>query len=119
MWASSPNSKAEKAYLMNNPEINVGIDTSSKKLDIYVRPIGQFFSVSNDTQGVKEAVKTIQSLKPSRVLIESTGRLELTFVCAAHKAGLPLVICNPSQVRQFAKAADYFKYDGKKQYLLG
>ena len=39
------------------------------------------------------------------MLIESTGRLELTFVCAAHKAGLPLVICNPSQVRQFAKAA--------------
>lgn len=90
---------------MNHTEINVGIDTSSQQLDIYVRPTGHFFSVSNDTQGVKEAVKTIQQLKPSRVLIESTGRLELTFVCAAHKAGLPLVICNPSQVRQFAKAA--------------
>ena len=90
---------------MNNPEINVGIDTSSKQLDIYVRPNGQFFSVSNDTQGVKTAVKQIQQLKPSRVLIESTGRLELPFVCAAHKAGLPLVVCNPGQVRQFAKAS--------------
>ena len=90
---------------MNSPEINVGIDTSSKQLDIYVRPNGQFFSVSNDTQGVKTAVKQIQQLKPSRVLIESTGRLELPFVCAAHKAGLPLVVCNPGQVRQFAKAS--------------
>ena len=90
---------------MNNPEINVGIDTSSKQLDIYVRPNGQFFSVSNDTQGVKTAVKQIQQLKPSRVLIESTGRLELPFVCAAHKAGLPLVVCNPGQVRQFSKAS--------------
>ncbi len=90
---------------MNNPEINVGIDTSSQQLDIYVRPTGQFFSVDNDPAGIKEAVKQLQSLKPTRVLIESTGRLELEFVCNAHKAGLPVVICNPGQVRHFAKAA--------------
>ena len=90
---------------MNNPEINVGIDTSSQQLDIYVRPTGQFFSVANDASGIKDAVKQLQLLKPTRVLIESTGRLELEFVCSAHKAGLPVVICNPGQVRHFAKAA--------------
>jgi len=90
---------------MNSQEINVGIDTSSKQLDIYVRPIGHFFSVSNDVKGVKEAIKTLQPFKPKRVLIESTGRLELDFVCIAHKAGLPIVVCNPGQVRNFAKAA--------------
>lgn len=89
---------------MNSSEINVGIDMSSKQLDIYVRPTGQYFSVSNDDLGIKEAVKTIQRLKPTRVLIESTGRLELTFVCAAHKAGLPMVVCNPGRVRHFAKS---------------
>lgn len=104
MWASSPNSKAEIAYLMNTQEINVGIDTSSKQLDIYVRPTGQFFSVNNDTQGIKDLIKQLQAVKPSRVLIESTGRLELGFVCAAHKAGLPIVVCNPGHVRDFAKA---------------
>jgi len=105
MWAPSPNSKAEIAYLMNNTEINVGIDTSTKQLDIYVRPNDHFFSVSNNKEGIKEAIKQLQPLKPTRVLIESTGRLELEFVIAAHKAGLPLVVCNPGQVRQFAKAA--------------
>lgn len=105
MWASSPNSKAEIAYLMNKIEINVGIDTSSTQLDIYVRPTDDFFSVPNNKEGVKQAVKKLQAFKPERVLIESTGRLELEFVCAAHKAGLPIVVCNPSQVRQFAKAA--------------
>ena len=105
MWASSPNSKAEIAYLMNTSEINVGIDTSSTQLDIYVRPSGQFFSVNNDASGIKDAVKQLQALKPKRVLIESTGRLELGFVCVAHKAGLPMVVCNPGQVRMFAKAA--------------
>ena len=89
---------------MNSSEINVGIDTSSKQLDIYVRPLGQYFSVNNDEVGIKEAVKTLQALKPTRVLIESTGRLELPFVCAAHKAGLPMVVCNPARVRHFAKS---------------
>ncbi|WP_444909085.1 IS110 family transposase [Microbulbifer sp. TRSA005] len=90
---------------MEPQEINVGIDTSSKQLDIYVRPTGHFFSVANDKNGIKEAIKKLQPLKPQRVLIESTGRLELEFVCAAHKAGLPIVVCNPSQVRNFAKSA--------------
>ncbi|WP_445356225.1 transposase [Microbulbifer sp. EKSA008] len=90
---------------MEPQEINVGIDTSSKQLDIYVRPTGQFFSVANDKNGIKDAIKQLQPLKPQRVLIESTGRLELEFVCAADKAGLPIVVCNPSQIRSFAKSA--------------
>lgn len=90
---------------MNTQEINVGIDTSSKQLDIYVRPTDHFFSVNNDTQGIKQAIKQIQTFKPTRVLIESTGRLELDFVIAAHKAGLPIVVCNPGNVRNFAKSA--------------
>lgn len=89
---------------MNTQEINVGIDTSSTQLDIYVRPNGHFFSVANDKDGIKKAIKEIQPFKPSRVLIESTGRLELEFVIAANKAGLPVVICNPGHVRSFAKS---------------
>jgi len=90
---------------MNTNEINVGIDTSSKQLDIYVRPSGHFFNVHINIQGIKDAVKHIQALKATRVLIESTGRLELEFVIAAHKAGLPIVVCNPGKVRHFAKSA--------------
>ena len=29
-------------------EINVGIDTSQSQLDIYIRPLDIYFSVSND-----------------------------------------------------------------------
>ena len=89
---------------MNTQEINVGIDTSTKQLDIYVRPTGQYFSVPNNSAGIKEAIKTLGPLKPNRVLIEATGRLEIEFACTAHKAGLPIVVCNPGQVRDFAKA---------------
>jgi len=90
---------------MNSQEINVSIDTSTTQLNIHVRPIGYFFSVSNDVKRIKEAIKTLQPLSPKRILLESTGRLELAFLCAAYKAILPIVVCNLRQVRNFAKAA--------------
>ena len=65
---------------MNNSEINVGIDTSKDQLDIGIRPSGEFFSVSNDSDGIKTAVRTLLKHKPDRVLIEATGRLEIPFV---------------------------------------
>jgi transposase len=86
-------------------EINVGIDTSQTQLDIYVRPLDQFFSLPNTDSGVKEAVKRIKACIPDRVVIEATGRLEMTFAIAAYKAKLPLVVCNPGQARMFSKAA--------------
>jgi transposase len=86
-------------------EINVGIDTSQSQLDIYIRPLDIYFTVSNDDKGVKAAIKKIQSYPPTRVIIEATGRLEMLFVCAACAAGLPVVVANPGQVRNFAKAA--------------
>lgn len=91
-----------------NPEnitpINIGIDTSQTQLDIYVRPLGIFFSHPNSPSGAKEAVRDIRALKPTRVIIESTGRLEFNFVLAAHKAKLPVAVCNPGQARHFAKS---------------
>ena len=83
-------------------EINVGIDTSKTQLDIYVRPIGEFFSVENNTQGIKNALKRIKAYKPTRVVIEATGRLELPFACAASKANLPIVVAHALQVHKFA-----------------
>ena len=85
-------------------EINVGIDTSQSQLDIYVRPTGDYFSVENTPEGAKKAASKIRKYQPTRVLIEATGRLELNFVCVAHNAGLPVVVCNAGQVRQFARS---------------
>ena len=85
-------------------EINVGIDTSQTHLDIYIRPLGFESQFENNSQGIKDAIKYLKNYQPDRVLIEATGRLEMDFVCAADKANLPIVVCNPMQVRQFAKA---------------
>ena len=85
--------------------ISVGIDTSQSQLDVYVRPIGDYFSFENTPKGAKDAVRKIAQYKPDRVLIESTGRLELEFLCAADKYGMDVTVCNPAQVRNFAKSS--------------
>lgn len=85
-------------------EINIGIDTSQSLLDIYVRPQGSFQSFENSPEGIRSAIRFIKPFKPARVLIEATGRLEMAFFCAAHKAGLPVCVCNPIRVRKFAQA---------------
>lgn len=61
------------------PEINIGIDTSQARLDIYVRPSAEYFSADNTPQGVQDAVRKIRPYHPDRVLIEATGRLEMLF----------------------------------------
>jgi len=87
------------------PEINIGIDVSKTQLDIFIRPLGEVFSVDNTDSGIKQALKKIKGHKPARIVVEATGRLELPFVCAAHETGLPVVVINPMQIHRFAAAS--------------
>lgn len=84
--------------------INIGVDTGKSQLDIYIRPLDTFFSVSNDDKGIKQAIKTINQYSPQRVVIEATGRLEMPFILACADANIPYVIANPVHVKRFAGA---------------
>ncbi|ELR64472.1 Mobile element protein [Photobacterium marinum] len=84
--------------------INIGVDTGKSQLDIYIRPLDIFFSLSNDDKGIKQAIKTINQYSPQRVVIEATGRLEMPFIPACADANIPYVIANPVHVKRFAGA---------------
>ena len=88
--------------MKNLLEINVVVDTGKKQLDIYIRPLGEYFAVPNTDAGIKAALKRIKKQEVTRIIIEATGRLEWPFACAVTDAGLPLVIANPLHVHQFA-----------------
>jgi transposase len=88
----------------NQNEINIGVDTGKTQLDIYIRPLDIFFSVSNDDSGIKKAINQIKKHKPSRIVIEATGRLEHAFIMACSKANLPFVVANPAHIKKFAGA---------------
>jgi transposase len=87
-----------------NQNINVGVDTGKFQLDIYIRPLDIYFTVSNDDKGIKEAVSIIKKHHPERIVIEATGRLEMPFIIACAKANLPFVIANPIHIKRFAGA---------------
>ena len=84
--------------------INIGVDTGKAQLDIFIRPLNLFFTVSNNDKGIKDAIKTIKKHSPERIVIEATGRLEMPFVLACAEAKLPIVRANPIHVKRFAGA---------------
>jgi transposase len=85
-------------------ETNIGIDASKRHLDFFIRPCGLSFQVDNTSEGIARAIRQCKSAKPTRIVIEATGRMESAFVAAAHKAKLPIVVANPMHVRRFAQA---------------
>jgi len=88
----------------NQNEINIGVDTGKTQLDIYIRPVDVFFTVSNNESGIKKAIAEIRKHKPTRIIIEATGRLEHAFIVACSKANLPFVVANPAHIKKFAGA---------------
>ncbi len=82
----------------------VGIDVSRARLDIALRP-GAPFSVLHDEAGMAAAVEQLRTLNPTLIVVEATGGVEVPLTSALAAAGLPVVVVNPRQVRDFAKAS--------------
>lgn len=82
----------------------VGIDVAKATLDVALEPGGEVRSVTNDGAGVPELVSRLAPLAPTLIVLEATGGFEAAVVAALASAGLPVVVANPRQVRDFAKA---------------
>lgn len=82
----------------------IGIDVSKSQLDIAVRPGNERWSVVNAEADIIKVVETLNALSPKVIVIEATGGMEMPLVAALSQARLPVVIVNPRQVRDFAKA---------------
>ena len=82
----------------------VGIDVAKAQLDIALRPSGERWAVPNDASGVTTLVDRLQALHPTLIVLEATGGLERAVTGALATAGLSVVVVNPRQVRDFARA---------------
>ena len=89
---------------MGQAGIYVGIDVAKAKVDVAVRPTGERWEVPRDEAGIPQLVSEMKTLGPSLVLLEATGGLELPLVAALAAEALPVVVVNPRQVRDFARA---------------
>ena len=89
---------------MKEGAIYVGIDVAKANIGIAVRPTGMVWQVSHDVSGIGDLVSQLENLKPATVLLEATCGLEIPLEAALAVAVLPVVVVNPRQVRDFAKA---------------
>ncbi len=89
---------------MEQEAIYVGIDVAKARLDIAVRPTEDRWSITYDEKGIGELVPKLKALDPAMVLLEATGGLEFSLVAVLAAASLPVVVTNPRQVRDFARA---------------
>ena len=82
----------------------VGIDVAKAQLDIALRPSGERWAVPHDASGVATLVEQLQGRHPILIGLEATGGLERAVTSAVATAGLPVVVVNPRQVRDVARA---------------
>src|ERR1700716_3792585 len=85
-------------------EIFIGIDVARDSLEVAVRPSGEQWSVGNHSVGIAELLVRLRAFRPTLIVLEATGGLELPVLGVLGSAGLPVVAVNPRQVRDFAKA---------------
>ena len=89
--------------MVNHP-VYVGIDVAKATLDVAVHPTPDRWTLAYTEREVAGLVTRLTALDPALVVLEATGGLEGPLVGALAAAGLPVVVVNPRQVRDFAKA---------------
>ncbi len=82
----------------------IGIDVAKAQVDVAVHPTGMRWQAPSTEEGVQELISRVEALQPTLVLLEASGGLEIPLVAALANAHLPVVVVNPHQVRDFAKA---------------
>jgi transposase len=82
----------------------VGLDVSKDQVDGYVQPSTERFTAGTDEAGLATLVSRVRALAPTLVVLEATGGYEIPVTAALSHAGLPVVVVNPRQIRDFARA---------------
>lgn len=89
---------------MDTSSVSIGIDVSRDWLDIAVAPEGAQWRVARQPELLEELATELVAYRPERVIVEATGGLEAPVVGVLAARDLPVVVVNPRQVRDFARA---------------
>jgi transposase len=82
----------------------IGVDISKRLLEVAAYESDYQFRCANKASAFAELIAELIALRPALIVLEATGGLEIPVTAALHAAGLPVVVINPRQVRDFAKA---------------
>lgn len=82
----------------------IGIDVSKQLLEVAVHKSDYHFRCPNDPEKFPALIAELSACRPARIVLEATGGLERPLLQALQAVGLPVVLVNPRQIRDFAKA---------------
>lgn len=107
---------------MTIPREVVGIDVSKHTLDVMDGASGRWEQIANDDQSVRELADRLAA-QDRFVVLEATGRYDALLRRALAAAGVAYARVNPSQARDFARAAGFLaktdKVDARMLVRLG
>lgn len=83
---------------------NIGIDVSKDSFDVFVHETSLHKKFTMNKGHIRKAMSWIKKHKPTLLVLEATGGYERTLVAELATAKLPVVVSNPRQIRDFAKA---------------
>ena len=83
---------------------NIGIDVSKNSFDLFVHETSIHKKFEMNKEQIRKATSWIKKQTPTLIVLEATGGYERQLVTSLANAGLPVVIINPRQIRDFAKA---------------
>ena len=89
---------------MESTKVYVGVDVSSSELVVGVYPSEEVWETSNDAGGIAKLRERVCGLEPALVVLEASGGIEAPVAGELSEAGLGVVVINPRQVRDFARA---------------
>lgn len=84
-----------------------GIDVSKSTLDIAISNIARSFTVLNEDGGFNQILKELKRNETQLILMEATGGLESGVAGYLQSEGFDVVVINPRQARDFARAMGY------------
>ncbi len=96
----------------SSANIYVGVDVSKAMLEVALWEGDDRWEFSNDEEGGRELCEHLKPLQPTLIVMEASGGLEKRAAVLLAEEALPVVIVNPTRVRNYAKACgQYAKTD--------
>jgi transposase len=89
---------------MADAPVFAGIDVAKDEVVIALLPTGEQWASPTTPAALEAVVARLARQAPALIVLEATGGLEAALVALLSEAALPVVVVNPRQVRDFARA---------------
>ncbi len=86
---------------MKLTEIFVGVDISKDNLDVFLRPLNQYFKTPNSAAGLNKILNVFSEYNVVRVVCESSGGYEKLLIRTLSNAGYFVWLIEPKRIKSF------------------